>query len=129
MAWKKDFLVDSWLVTEGCFIPKEKNSTGINQFRTISLLNVEGKLFLGILAKRLTTFMVDNGYMDTSVQKGGISGVEGCLEHTSIITKIIKDVKKNRGDLAVLWLDLTNAYGTIPQKLVDLTFKTVQKLL
>lgn len=69
--------------------------------------------------------MVDNGYMDTSVQKWGISGVAGYLEHTSIITKIIKDVKKNRGDLAVLWLDLTNAYGTIPQMLVDLTFKNL----
>lgn len=124
VAWRKDFLADSWLVAEGCFIPKEENSIGIKQFRTISLLNVEGKIFLGILAKRLTTFMVDNGYMDTSVQKGGVPGVAGCLEHTSMITKIIEDAKKNRGDLAVLWLDLTNAFGTIPHKLVHLTLKT-----
>lgn len=61
MAWKKDFLVDSWLVAEGCFIPKEENSTGIKQFRTIPLLNVKGKIFLGILANRLTSFMMDNG--------------------------------------------------------------------
>ncbi|XP_056314571.1 uncharacterized protein LOC130229674 [Danio aesculapii] len=124
VAWKKDFLADSWLVAEGCFIPKEGNSSGIKQFRTISLLNVEGKIFLGILAKRLTSFMMDNGYMDTSVQKGGVPGVSGCLEHTSVVTKIIEDAKKNRGDLAVLWLDLTNAYGTIPHKLVDLTLET-----
>lgn len=107
---KEDFLADSWLVTEGCFIAKEENSTGIKQFCTISLLNIEGKIFLGILAKRLTTFTMDNGYMDTSVQNGGVPGVAGCLEHISIITKVIEDVKKNRGDLAVLWLDLTNAY-------------------
>ncbi|KAL1261209.1 hypothetical protein QQF64_009036 [Cirrhinus molitorella] len=46
------------------------------------------------------------------------------VEHTSIVTKIIEDAKKNGGDLAVLWLDLTNAYGRIPHKLVDLTLKT-----
>ena len=68
--------------------------------------------------------MMDNGYMDTSVQKGGVPGVAGCLEHTSIITKIIEHAKKNRGNLAVLWLDLTNAFGTIPHKLVDLMLKT-----
>ncbi|KAK3509681.1 hypothetical protein QTP70_008422 [Hemibagrus guttatus] len=100
------------------------NGTGIKEFRTISLLNVEGKIFLQILAKGLTSFMMDNSYMDTSVQKGGVPGVAGCLEHTSIITKIIKDLKKNHGDLAVLWLDLTNAYGTMPHRLVDLTMKT-----
>lgn len=124
VAWRKDLLADDWLIAEGCFIPKGENSTGIKQFRTISLLNIEGKIFLGILAKRLTTFMLDNGYMDTSVQKGGVPGVPGCLEHTSVITKIIEDAKKNHGDLAVLWLDLTNAYGTIPHKLVELTLKT-----
>lgn len=62
--------------------------------------------------------------MDMSVQKGGVPGVAGFLEYTSIITKIIKDTNKNLGDLAALWLDLTNAYGMIPHKLVDLTLKT-----
>ncbi|KAK3520024.1 hypothetical protein QTP70_010862 [Hemibagrus guttatus] len=104
--------------------PKEENSTGIKQVHTISLLNAVGKIFHGILAKRLTYFKVDNGYIDTFVQKGGVPGVAGCLEHTSIITKIIEDAKKNHGDLEVLWLDLTNAYGTMPHKLVDLMLKT-----
>ncbi|KAK0147793.1 Chloride channel protein 2 [Merluccius polli] len=108
----------------GCFIPKEENSTEIKQFRTISLLNVEGKIFFGILARRLTTFMLDNDYMDTSVQKGGVPWVPGCLEHTSVISKMIEDAKRNHGDLTVLWLNLTNAYGTIPHKLVETTLKT-----
>ena len=68
-------------------------------------------------------FMLDD-YMDTSVQKGGVPEVPGCLEHTSVISKIIKDAKRNHGDLTVLWLDLTNAYGTIPHKLVETTLKT-----
>ncbi|XP_052251742.1 uncharacterized protein LOC127858578 [Dreissena polymorpha] len=42
---------------------KEKNSKTINKFRTfriISLLSVEGKIFFSILAKRLTTYMLEN---------------------------------------------------------------------
>ena len=39
---------------------------------TISLLNVEGKVFFAVLARRMTTFLTVNQYNDTSVQKGGV---------------------------------------------------------
>ncbi|KAK3089703.1 hypothetical protein FSP39_005754 [Pinctada imbricata] len=45
----------------------------------------------------------------------------GCLEHTSAITDIIKEAKANKGNLAVLWLDFANAYGSMPHQLIDLT--------
>ncbi|CAC5357420.1 unnamed protein product [Mytilus coruscus] len=102
---------------------KEEDPKELKQFRTVSLLNVEGKVCLAILAKRVTTHMLENNYIDTSVQKGGVPGVSGCLEHTSVLTKIIQEAKENKGDLTVLWLDLANAYGSIPHKLVDLTLK------
>ena len=95
---------------EGIFTPKEWNSKTVNQFRTISLLNVEGKIFFAILAKRLTSFLTGNSYIDTSVQKGGVPGFSGCVEHTSAITQLIHEAKKGRKDLTVVWLDLANAY-------------------
>ena len=112
-----------WLSTEGIFAPKEEDSREIGQFRTISLLNVEGKIFLSLLSRRMTKFFINNGYIDTSVQKGGIPGVSGCIEHTSVITQVISEARKNRGELAVIWLDLANAYGTIPHKVVELTLE------
>ena len=105
LAWRKNFLADGWLFAEGCFILKEENSTEIKQFHTISLLNVAGKISIGILARRLTTFKLDNDHMYTSVQKVGVPGVPGCLEHTCVISKIIEDAKRNHGDLTVLWLN------------------------
>lgn len=111
-------LMVGWLLRDASY------STEIKQFRTISLLNMEGKIFRGILAVRLTTFMLDNEYMNTSVQKSGVPGVPGCLEHTSVTSKIIEHAKRNHGDLTLLWLDLINAYGTIPHKLVEATLKT-----
>ena len=121
VVWRRGKLPDCWLVAEGCFIPKEEESKEIKQFRTISLLNVEVKIYLAVLAKRMTKYMLSNQYIDTSVEKGGVPGVPGCIDHTSVLTKIIQDAKDNKGDLAVIWLDLANAYGSIAHKLVDLT--------
>lgn len=61
--------------------------------------------------------------MDTSVQKGDLPGVPGCLEHTGVVTQLIHEAQEARGDLAVLWLDVTNAYGSIPHGLVELTLQ------
>ncbi|XP_052224084.1 uncharacterized protein LOC127839738 [Dreissena polymorpha] len=99
--------------------PKEKDSKDIGQFRTISLLNVEGKIFFAVLAKRLTTFLTDNNYVDTSIQKGGVPGFSGCVEHTSVLSQVIREARVNHDDLTVVWLDLDNAYGSIPHKLIE----------
>ncbi|KAL7869586.1 hypothetical protein AOLI_G00135740 [Acnodon oligacanthus] len=95
----------------------EEESKTIDQFRTISLLSVEGKIFFSIVARRLIDYLLRNLHIDTSVQKGGIPKVPGCLEHTGMVTQLIREVRENKGDLVVLWLDLTNAYGSIPHKL------------
>ncbi|TWW66935.1 hypothetical protein D4764_20G0009670 [Takifugu flavidus] len=98
----------------------EEDSKNINQFRTISLLSVEGKVFFSIVSRRLTEFLLKNNYINTSVQKGGIPGVPGCLEHNGVVTQLIREAHESKGELAVLWLDLTNAYGSIPHRLVEL---------
>ncbi len=59
--------------------------TDISQFRPICLLNAEGKIFFSMIAQRLSTYLEKNKYIDTAVQKAGIPGFTGCLEHTSMI--------------------------------------------
>ncbi|RXN33229.1 reverse transcriptase [Labeo rohita] len=67
----------------------------------------------------MTEFVLQNGYMDTSVQKGGIPKVPGCTEHTGVIAQLIREAREGGGDLAVLWLDLANVYGSIQHKVVE----------
>ena len=123
VAWRRGRLANSWYSAEGCFIPKEEDAKDLNQFRIISLLNVEGKIFLSVLARKMTRFMLDNGYIDIAVQKGGVPGVSGCIEHTSVLTQIIREAKEGKGELAVLWLHLANAYESIPHQLVKITLE------
>ena len=117
-AWSSATVDDEWKKAEGIYIPKEKDSKGLNQFRPISLLNVEGKIFFSIMTSRLTEFVMSNQYVDISVQKGGIPGVPGCIEHTSMIWEAIQRAKRSRLSLYVVWLDLANAYGSVPHQLL-----------
>ncbi|XP_060086247.1 uncharacterized protein LOC132565620 [Ylistrum balloti] len=123
IVWRRGRLTDSWHQAKGCFIPKEENSELLNQFRTISLLNIEGEIFIAIVAKRMTTYMLTNRHIEISVQKGGVPCVSGCVEHTSVLSQIIREAKEQKGGLAVIWLDLANAYGSMPYKVVQLTLE------
>ena len=101
----------------------EQNSTEINQFRPMSLLHVEGKIFFSVMASRLTKYLTENGYINTSVQKGGIPGVSGCLEHATMIWEAIQRAKSEKLNLDVIWLDLANAYGSVPHQMVQLALR------
>ena len=116
--WAKNSISDTWREAEGVFIPKEENASSVEKFRTISLLNVEGKLFFSLKSERIIDYVLANGYIDTSIQKGGVPGVSGCLEHTSVISQLIREAKKEKKNLVVTWLDIANAYGSIPHKVI-----------
>ena len=58
------------------------------------------------------------------MQKEGFPGVSGCIGHTNMLTLIIREAKENKRDLAVIWLDLSTAYGTVPHQLIDITLSS-----
>ena len=49
--WKRKDVADRWAIAEGIYLPKEEESKEIGQFRPISLLNIDGEILFGILAK------------------------------------------------------------------------------
>ncbi|CAC5384667.1 unnamed protein product [Mytilus coruscus] len=68
----------------------------------------------------MTNYMLSNNYTDIAVQKRCVPGVSGCIEHTSVLSQIIRETKDSKGELVVVWSDLANTYGTFPYKLVEL---------
>ncbi|GFO10130.1 reverse transcriptase [Plakobranchus ocellatus] len=75
------------------------------------------------MASRLTKYLTENGYLNTSVQKGGIPGISGCLEHATMIWDAIQRVKPQKLNLDVVWLDLANAYGSVRHKMIQLALR------
>jgi hypothetical protein len=118
-AWKEG----EWKKADGVFIAIELNSSEISQFRPISLLNVEGKMFFAVMLRRITNYLVENDYINSMIQKGGIPGIPGCLEHASMIWEAAQRAKRDKLDLNVIWLDLANAYSSVPHQLLWLALE------
>ncbi|GFS07705.1 reverse transcriptase [Elysia marginata] len=84
---------------------------------------LEHKLATSVMATRLTKYLTENGYINTSVQKGGIPGVSGCLKHATMIWEAIQRAKSEKLNLDVVWLDLANAYGSVPHGMIQLALR------
>jgi len=76
---------------------------------------VEGKIFFSVLAKRVTSYMTENGYVDSSLWYPLSSG---CQENIGALSQMIQQAKASKNNLTVIWLDLANAYGAIPHTLI-----------
>ena len=64
------------------------------------------------------TYLQSNGYVDECVQKAGVPGIPGCIDHVFTIKDAIQEAKKTSESLNVVWLDLTDAYGSVPYELL-----------
>ena len=70
---------------DGVHIAKKELASLLNTFHPISLLSVEGKILFNITETHLPKFFLDDGLVDTSIQKAGLPVFPGCLEHCSMI--------------------------------------------
>ena len=44
--------------------------------------------------------------------------VPGCWEHIAVVWDESKSRKTERSNIAAIWLDIANAYGSLPQQLL-----------
>ena len=110
-----------WQIAKEIHIPKVKPPTehNISDFRPIALLDVEVKLFFCLVSRRLKARLISNNkFINNSVQKGCMEKVPGCWEHISMVWEALKEAKSKNLSLATIWLDITNAYGSISHKLI-----------
>ena len=78
---------------------------------------------MGIFAGRLSAFVLSIAYIDTSVQKAGVSGFQGFVEHSAMIWHMTQSADSRRRDLSVIWLDLAKLYGSVPHPLIKYFLK------
>ena len=111
---------ECWKEAGGCFVPKEKYSVTINQFRTISLLNVKVKLYMSVLAKQISWYMVENSYIDTEARNTMVLRMHRahkCHKPAHLCGK------ERQEELCSSVLDLANAFGYVPHQLIELAME------
>ena len=57
--------------------------------------------------------MQANKYLNPNLQKALLPTIPRVTEHQAKLTSIIKAAKQSKHSLAVAWLDIANAYGSV----------------
>ena len=77
------------------------------------------KLVMGVIAKRLTSWAIDNVLLSKEQKSARPS--EGCYERTFLLQSIIGEAIRSHKNAFVAWLDLRNAFGSIPHSAITTT--------
>ncbi|XP_046632270.1 uncharacterized protein LOC124311947 [Daphnia pulicaria] len=93
-------------------------------FRPISLLSTIYKLFSSSIATRLTTVASNCDWLSPE-QKGFLPGVHGIQEHTMLLESAIEEAKLKKSNLTICWLDLANAFGSLPHDFLHQLFASL----
>ena len=108
----------SWFSAEIILIHKGGDPSQPGNFRPIALTSIIPKIFHKIIAKRLEHYLLSNNIFDPSLQKGFLSGVNGTVEHVFAISCILDNAINQGLPLAITFLDLKNAFGSIAHSLI-----------
>lgn len=101
-----------WKEAKTILIHKSGNRDDLGNWRPLSLGNTIGKLYTAILADRIAYWAEDGGRL--SLQQKGFTSYDGCLEHNFIVQTAIDDARRNGKELCIAWLDLANAFPSVP---------------
>jgi hypothetical protein len=123
--WLSQDVPTNWAEAYIILLFKSGNLSNVSDFRPIAITSTIGKIFFSIVSDRLQLFMVRNNYISKSVQKGFLTGVSGCLEHSFALMEALKEAKSSHRQIVVTWLDLANAYGSVRHNLIQFALKLV----
>ena len=64
-------------------------------------------------------FLVNNKYIDPIINKGGLAGVPGCLEHSWALVEALLNAKRNKRQIICTITDIINAFGSTKHNLIQ----------
>ena len=102
----------AWKTATTILIHKKNSTTDASNFRPIALMSCLYKLLMAIIAKRITTFAIQHDLLSPEQKSARPS--EGCYEHAFLLESIVNDARRQPRPLALAWLDIRNAFGSIP---------------
>ena len=108
-----------WKDATTILIHKKGPSDDPSNFRPIALMSCIYKHFISLLASRVSTTAIHNNLL--SAQQKGTRPSEGCHEHSFTLQTIVADCKRNGKNCFLAWLDLRNAFGSIPHQAIYAT--------
>ncbi|KAG2870307.1 hypothetical protein PC114_g27437 [Phytophthora cactorum] len=115
-CWRHQRVPQSWKQGTVRLIYKKGSREDPANWRPICLQQVIYKTYAGLLARRFTRWLDANG-RHAEDQKG-FRAVNGCGEHNFLASTLIDHARRSRKELHMVWYDLKNAFGSVPQELL-----------
>ena len=71
------------------------------------------RVMTSLIRNRLFSYVLNNNFIECDIQKRFWTGMSGKIEHTELLTHIIKNALKKQRQLVVTFFDLKNAFGEV----------------
>ena len=105
-----------WKHSTVVLIHKGGDVTSVRNWRPISLQLTLYKLYSGIIARRNAYWAIETSAFSTA-QKGFLA-FDGCAEHNFLLRSMMTDSRRRKRNLLLAWLDLRDAFGSVPHHLM-----------
>ena len=112
----------SWKGAQVILIHKGGDTNTVRNWRPICLQLTLYKLYTALLANRIASWATQHSSF-SSAQKGFLA-YDGCAEHNFVLQAIMTDSRRKKRDLLLTWLDLRDAFGSVPH---DLLLSSMQR--
>lgn len=109
---------EHWKKAKTILLYKKSDPKNPENWRPIALSNTIYKLYTGLWANRLSK-LEDL----ISPEQKGFCRTDGTGEHSAVLRNVIHQVVNNQEQMVVAWLDLTNAFGSVPHKVITSAIK------
>ena len=96
---------------------KDGNANDIDNWRPLTIAPCMYRVWTAAVASTLQSINRQRPIFHRS-QKGFIKGIDGCLEHTQMITELFNDANRNKKDIYTLTIDLKDAFGSLPHEYI-----------
>ena len=105
-----------WKYSTVTLIHKGGETTSIRNWRPISLQLTLYKTYSAMIARRIATWAIATSAF-SDAQKGFLA-FDGCAEHNFILRSMMTDSRRRKHNLVLTWLDLQDAFGSVPHHLM-----------
>ena len=125
LMMKYKFIPTAWARSKTILIYKKGDEQDLRNWRPLSIASCLYRTWVCVLEESLQSSN-RTGHIFNSNQKGFIKGVDGGLEHSNMITELLCDANRSRRDIYITTIDLRDAFGSIPHKLITKTLNDLQ---
>ena len=118
IVWESGRVPTEWKKACTILVHKNGSSDDPANFRPITLESVPLNVFTSCLRDCISSFLENNRFIETEIQKVFTPKISGVLEHTSMMASIIDKARIQQRSVVITLIDHKNAFGEVHHNLI-----------